>query len=674
MGGSSSKSSNRRPAIVVLSSPPAATHPTTIRELHEKISKLTSENLKSREQYNELNRQNHELQDTKLMLTAKNESLMDQEKLLVAENDILNKKVDVLEKEAETLKKENKTYQEMFSGFELGSSSGKTIKGDECCLCLEGPIRFAINKCGHAILCEKCGDCWTQRLLKDCPLCRKPVESVLKLSVNASADEYRLLEDLRKEYDPVERPIGNHSEALDVKLRVILYQILEIDEKNQMLTIVIWLQMTWNDYKMVWAPAEYGNITRIALPPDMLWKPDIMLFNSADENFDARSEVNFVVSHTGEVLHAPPAIVKSSCAIDITWFPFDEQICYLKLNLYIDKYNTTKNNRMDRIYYLENGAWELVGTPASRNSYTYEGDLYIELYFYMYLRRKVIYYGINWIMPSILFLFCNVLGFSLPAECETTNLLSVTVFLGMVAEVTPPTSMSVPFIGAFFALQMVLLGSSVIITILVINLNFRKTKTHRMSPFMRTLFLEWLPWLMLMNRPGTKFKRPKRRAAHSASSSKSTQGSSSYSSEKFHPRRRDPYGNSNASLMRFTRLISNHRVASASHLPLHSAVSVEHSGEENENATDQPQKSDLLNDTLIQLSEYLRESKQQMIDDELEEMEQADWRFMAMAIDRACMFVYAFLSVFIPFCMYISTPIEKDRLYEDDPLFHCSDC
>ena len=42
---------------------------------------------------------------------------------------------------------------------------------------------------------------------------------------------------------------------------------------------------------------------------------------SADENFDGRYAVNFVVQHTGDIMHAPPAIVKSSCSIDITWFP-----------------------------------------------------------------------------------------------------------------------------------------------------------------------------------------------------------------------------------------------------------------------------------------------------------------------------------------------------------------
>jgi len=31
---------------------------------------------------------------------------------------------------------------------------------------------------------------------------------------------------------------------------------------------------------------------------------------SADENFDARFDVNFVISHDGSVLQTPPAIIK----------------------------------------------------------------------------------------------------------------------------------------------------------------------------------------------------------------------------------------------------------------------------------------------------------------------------------------------------------------------------
>lgn len=45
--------------------------------------------------------------------------------------------------------------------------------------------------------------------------------------------------------------------------------------------------------------------------------------------------------------------------------------------------------------------------------------LFFLIYFlqYIHIRRKTIYYGMNWIVPSVLFLLSNVLGFTMPAEC-----------------------------------------------------------------------------------------------------------------------------------------------------------------------------------------------------------------------------------------------------------------
>ena len=54
------------------------------------------------------------------------------------------------------------------------------------------------------------------------------------------------------------------------------------------------------------------------------------LFFSADEKFDGTYQTNVVVSNEGGCLHVPPGIFKSTCQIDITWFPFDEQLCDLK--------------------------------------------------------------------------------------------------------------------------------------------------------------------------------------------------------------------------------------------------------------------------------------------------------------------------------------------------------
>lgn len=53
-------------------------------------------------------------------------------------------------------------------------------------------------------------------------------------------------------------------------------------------------------------------------------------FGSADEGFDGTYPTNVVVRNNGSCLYVPPGIFKSTCKIDITWFPFDDQRCEMK--------------------------------------------------------------------------------------------------------------------------------------------------------------------------------------------------------------------------------------------------------------------------------------------------------------------------------------------------------
>lgn len=325
--------------------------------------------------------------------------------------------------------------------------------------------------------------------------------------INASADEYRLLRDLRQNYDPLERPVPNSSLPLN-------------DEKNQVVTLVAWIEYAWNDYKLRWDPSEYGNVKDIRIPgtANAIWKPDVLLYNSVDENFDSTFPVNYVVSYDGSVLQVPPGIMKLSCKIDITWFPFDDQMCHLKfgswtysgnfINLQIAKVNELDEPSMDTQYYVPNGEWNLLATPAYREETEFGNEPYCALFFFFIIQRRTLYYGLNLIIPSLLISLMTVLGFTLPPDAgekitlEITILLSVCFFLSMVAEMTPPTSEAVPLIGAFFSCCMLVVSASVVFTVLVLNLHNRKPETHEMSPFVRKCLLHWLPWMLMMKRPG----------------------------------------------------------------------------------------------------------------------------------------------------------------------------
>jgi len=154
--------------------------------------------------------------------------------------------------------------------------------------------------------------------------------TLLPIGTLGGPNERRLLNDLMANYNKHERPVANESDAVVLKFGLTLQQIMDVDEKNQIITTNIWLNWEWTDVNMRWNISEYGDVKDIRMPPSSLWKPDILMYNSASEAFDGTYPTNVVVTSQGVCTYIPPGIFKSSCQVDITWFPFDDQDCEMK--------------------------------------------------------------------------------------------------------------------------------------------------------------------------------------------------------------------------------------------------------------------------------------------------------------------------------------------------------
>ena len=95
----------------------------------------------------------------------------------------------------------------------------------------------------------------------------------------AGEQEYRLTKYLLSNYEKSVRPVANSSKPLMVKYDVSLHQIIDVDEKNQILTTNCWITAVWQDTHLTWNTTDFGNISVIRLPFDVVWKPDIILYN-----------------------------------------------------------------------------------------------------------------------------------------------------------------------------------------------------------------------------------------------------------------------------------------------------------------------------------------------------------------------------------------------------------
>ncbi|KRZ66892.1 Cullin-3 [Trichinella papuae] len=344
---------------------------------------------------------------------------------------------------------------------------------------------------------------------------------VCVLSLLADYNEQILYDDLLRGYNILERPVSNCSKPLVVLLELVLFQIVDVEEKNQLIQTNIWLKFTWYDYNLKWNPEEYGGISDVRFPAGKIWKPDVLLYNNVDPNFDPYYPSNLVVYSDGKINWIPPAIVRSSCKMDVTWFPFDDQTCCLKFGSWT--YNDRKlvleqgGNGWDMSEYIENGEWLLVVSqfttadyPVRRTVKLYEccpDEPYSDVKYCLHIRRRTLYYGFNLIIPSLLISLMTLLGFILPVESgekltlEITILLSVCVFLTMVSQMTPSTSEAVSLIGVFFSSHMIVVSASVVFNVIVLNLHYRTQDTHRMGVWTRKVLLDWFPRILLMRRP-----------------------------------------------------------------------------------------------------------------------------------------------------------------------------
>ncbi|XP_050519641.1 neuronal acetylcholine receptor subunit alpha-7 isoform X4 [Diabrotica virgifera virgifera] len=332
--------------------------------------------------------------------------------------------------------------------------------------------------------------------------------------------EKLLLNNLLAAYNVLERPVANESEPLEVKFGLTLQQIIDVDEKNQILTTNAWLNLEWNDYNLRWNESDYGGVKDLRITPNKLWKPDVLMYNSADEGFDGTYQTNVVVKHNGSCLYVPPGIFKSTCKIDITWFPFDDQHCDMKFGSW-----TYDGNQLDLVLnsvdggdlsdFITNGEWYLIGMPGKKNTIVYQccPEPYVDVTFTIQIRRRTLYYFFNLIVPCVLISSMALLGFTLPPDSGekltlgVTILLSLTVFLNLVAETLPQVSDAIPLLGTYFNCIMFMVASSVVLTVVVLNYHHRTADIHEMPQWIKSVFLQWLPWLLGMSRPGKKLTR-----------------------------------------------------------------------------------------------------------------------------------------------------------------------
>lgn len=183
-----------------------------------------------------------------------------------------------------------------------------------------------------------------------------------------------------------------------------------------------------------------------------------------------------IISSDGTLNWLTPAILKTTCKLDISKFPFDEQKCILKIGSWtypsfaLDLNVSKDQERAGLENYTENTEWDLlsVDTRKSNKKYSCCFEPYHDLTYTFHFRRKPWYYIISIVFPCIVLSLLASISFLFPAESGErislviSILLGLTVFMLIVNDRTPVSSDGTPMITRYF--------SAICFTVLVILL------------------------------------------------------------------------------------------------------------------------------------------------------------------------------------------------------------
>uniref|UniRef100_A0A8D0AYJ6 Neurotransmitter-gated ion-channel ligand-binding domain-containing protein n=1 Tax=Sander lucioperca TaxID=283035 RepID=A0A8D0AYJ6_SANLU len=206
-----------------------------------------------------------------------------------------------------------------------------------------------------------------------------------------------------------------------------------------------------------WDEEECGT-TRVSVPREQLWVPDINIAEYMDEDKAPKTPYVYLYN-TGHVFDDKPLRVVSSCRLVIYTFPFDIQNCSLTFGPYLH---------------------------------------FVLKYCVLTKIRRPVLYVVNLLIPSCFLITVDLFSFLLPLQTvdrssfKMTLILGYTVFLLIMNDLLPVTGETTPLINVFFSISLALMVGSLLETVLITNIQCGSSQYSAVPHWLSVLVLQYL--------------------------------------------------------------------------------------------------------------------------------------------------------------------------------------
>ncbi|XP_046368625.2 acetylcholine receptor subunit delta-like [Haliotis rufescens] len=221
------------------------------------------------------------------------------------------------------------------------------------------------------------------------------------------------------------------SNEKQVNMSVLPMSISNLNAAEQTFTFSLGIVMTWFDPDLAWNKTDYDDIEQVAISKDYVWTPSVTIPNGIN-NIAPISRQSPELHSDGKAQLTITDSFTTSCQIDITLYPFDQQQCdilFMPANNYDLGVETIGSIfTILPAFFIKNSEWELVDIRAKivnvklrriPNCVSFE----------FFLKRKSMFYIVSIIFPMALLSVLNACVFILPADSGEKMSYLISIFV-----------------------------------------------------------------------------------------------------------------------------------------------------------------------------------------------------------------------------------------------------
>lgn len=287
-------------------------------------------------------------------------------------------------------------------------------------------------------------------------------------------------------------PVTNNN-PLHVFVKLFILSLKSLDEKTQVLTISNYWQLQWKSDVIKWNETDH-NFTHILVKARELWLPEIFIDNTNVLGFSDDITDYVKVRSDGIMTWYSTQELKTSCAVDVSNYPFDTQGCHIKLeSWYHDNGSLVyefdgEGIQISEQHWVENGEWEVLDLSATADTISYSDSAHFSgIEFIITLKRRPFYHIITTVIPLFILISLNCLSMVIPTDSGEklgfcmSNFLTMIVFLTLVTQNMPCSSFFIARLTLLITSQVFIGGITT--TLVAISIHAHSRKACDETPF-----------------------------------------------------------------------------------------------------------------------------------------------------------------------------------------------